>query len=103
VLPYSYPSLSPADNVFAHLPTILPIAVPCLLPPGIMGATLLGLNGMIVILHDLYYYDPQYYTAWINDPLTMVWLMMVAAFLSLFAIKPSVNGEKFAPVNPPLC
>jgi hypothetical protein len=86
LLSYSYPSFSlVVDDVFAHLPTILSIAVPCLLPPGIMGATLMGLNGMIAILRNLYYCDP-WYTAWINDPLTIAWLMAVAASPSLFAI-----------------
>jgi hypothetical protein len=65
-LTYSYPSPLPvADDVFACLPTILPNAVPCILPPGIVGATSLGRIGMIAILHDLYYDDPLY-TAWIR-------------------------------------
>jgi hypothetical protein len=81
---YRFPS---DDSSVPHirLPIILPINRPSPLPPGIIGSTSLGMDGITAIMRDHFQLEESY-ASWLSDPATVAWLTAVAKSPSTFAI-----------------
>jgi hypothetical protein len=81
---YRFPS---EDGSVLHirLPIILPINRPSPLPPGIIGSTSLGVDGIAAIMRDHFQLEESY-ASWLSDPATVAWLTAVAKSPSTFAV-----------------
>ena len=65
------------------LPRFLPLPIPVLLPPGVLGPVTLGAAGLSTALMALF---PDYPRDWLDHPLVIEWLNAVASYPDAFVV-----------------